>query len=142
MEDIIFNGTDKRGPMGMCEVRLTFENDGSDDRPDRWNEAGQIEFERRLERSKGSDYLINRRRCRLSDIHDLLAGTGIGAGPGGRRAYAIIEQGQVDQIVSAKADERRLFIEEAAGVTRYRQRRKVAERRMAETRLIWNVLTM
>ncbi|MEE2789371.1 MAG: AAA family ATPase, partial [Myxococcota bacterium] len=135
MEDVIFGGTGTRGPMGMCEVRLTFENDVEKVVGDVRLDAGQIELERRLERTKGSDYFINRRRVRLSDIQDLLAGTGVGAGPGGRRAYAIIEQGQIERIVGAKADERRMFIEEAAGVTRYRQRRKIAERRMEETRL-------
>jgi chromosome segregation protein len=129
MEDVIFNGSDKRKSMGLCEVRLTFENDGTARVPAPWHEVGEIAIERRLERTKGSDYLINQKRCRLADVQDIIAGTGVG----GRRAYAIIEQGQISRIVSARADERRLLIEEAAGITRYRTRRRLAERKMIET---------
>ncbi|MCB9521885.1 MAG: chromosome segregation protein SMC [Myxococcales bacterium] len=135
MEDVVFAGSERRGPMGMCEVRLTFANDGSAEVPARWRDVPELAVERRLERSKGSDYFINKQRCRLADVQELVAGTGVGSGPGGQRAYAIIEQGQIGRIVSAKADERRLLIEEAAGITRYRARKKVAERKMAETRL-------
>ncbi|MCB9552310.1 MAG: chromosome segregation protein SMC [Myxococcales bacterium] len=134
MEDVIFAGSEKRGPMGMCEVRLTFHNDGSAEVPARWREVDEIAIERRLERSRGSDYLVNKQRARLADVQDLIAGTGVGSGPGGQRAYAIIEQGQIGRLVSAKADERRLLIEEAAGITRYRNRRRLAERKMEETR--------
>lgn len=134
MEDVIFAGSERRGPMGMSEVRLTFTNDGSAEVPARWQDVAELAIERRIERSKGSDYLLNKRRCRLADIQELVAGTGVGSGPGGQRAYAIIEQGQIGRIVSAKADERRLLIEEAAGITRYRSRRRQAERKMAETR--------
>lgn len=134
MEDVIFAGSEKRGPMGMCEVRLTFHNDGSAEVPARWREVDEIAIERRIERSRGSDYIINKQRTRLADIQDLIAGTGVGSGPGGRRAYAIIEQGQIGRLVSAKADERRMLIEEAAGITRYRNRRRLAERKMDETR--------
>jgi chromosome segregation protein len=131
MEDVIFNGTGQRGPMGMCEVRLTYLNDGSAEVPARWKDVAEIAIERRMERSGGSDYFINKVRVRLTDVHDLLAGTGVG----GQRAYAIIEQGQIGRIVSARPEERRSLIEEAAGITRYRQRKKVAERKMEETRL-------
>ncbi|MCK6569792.1 chromosome segregation protein SMC [Myxococcota bacterium] len=131
MEDVIFNGTGQRGPMGMCEVRLTYVNDGSAEVPARWKDVTEIAIERRMERTGGSDYFINKVRVRLSDVHDLLAGTGVG----GQRAYAIIEQGQIGRIVSARPEERRSLIEEAAGITRYRQRKKVAERKMEETRL-------
>lgn len=134
MEDVIFAGSEKRGPMGIAEVRLTFHNDGSAEVPARYHDVEEIAIERRIERSRGSDYLVNKQRCRLADIQDLIAGTGVGSGPGGRRAYAIIEQGQIGRLVSAKADERRLLIEEAAGITRYRNRRRLAERKMDETR--------
>ncbi len=134
MEDVLFSGSEARGPMGMCEVRLTFANDGSVQVPARWAEVDEIAVERRLERSQGSDYLLNKRRCRLADVQDLVAGTGVGAGPGGGRAYAIIEQGQIGRIVSAKAGDRRILIEEAAGITRYRNRKRLAERKMNETR--------
>ena len=133
MEDVIFAGTKQKGPLGFCEVKLTFE--GTEHLPvsTRYPHGPTLCVERRLERGKGSDYFINRKRCRLSDIQEVLAGTGVGVGQGGRRAYAIIEQGQIDQVVSAKADERRYLIEEAAGVTRYRQQRRVAERKLAQT---------
>ncbi len=134
MEDVIFAGSEKRGPMGIAEVRLTFHNDGSAEVPTRFREVEEIAIERRIERDRGSDYIINKQRSRLADIQDLIAGTGVGSGPGGRRAYAIIEQGQIGRLVSAKADERRLLIEEAAGITRYRNRRRLAERKMNETR--------
>ncbi|MGK0360052.1 MAG: chromosome segregation protein [Bradymonadia bacterium] len=134
MEDVIFAGSERRGSMGMGEVRLTFTNDGSAEVPARWQGVPELAIERRIERSKGSDYLLNKRRCRLADVQELVAGTGVGSGPGGQRAYAIIEQGQIGRIVSAKADERRLLIEEAAGITRYRTRRRQAERKMQETR--------
>jgi chromosome segregation protein len=133
MEDVIFAGTKQKGPLGFCEVKLTFE--GTEHLPvsTRWPHGPTLCVERRLERGKGSDYFINRKRCRLSDIQEVLAGTGVGVGQGGRRAYAIIEQGQIDQVVSARADERRYLIEEAAGVTRYRQQRRVAERKLSQT---------
>lgn len=135
MEDVIFAGTKQKGPLGFCEVKLTFE--GTEHLPvsTRWPHGPTLCVERRLERGKGSEYFINRKRCRLSDIQEVLAGTGVGVGQGGRRAYAIIEQGQIDQVVSARADERRYLIEEAAGVTRYRQQRRVAERKLAQTDL-------
>ena len=130
MEDVIFNGSDRKGPLGLCEVVLTFENDGGESVPATWREIPELAIERRMERGGGSDYLINRNRCRLADVQELLAGTGVGA----RQAYAIIEQGQIGRVVSARAEERRALIEEAAGITRYRVRKRLAERRMAETR--------
>ena len=130
MEDVIFSGTGQRGPMGMCEVRLTYINDGTAQVPARWQEVSEIAIERRMERTGGSDYFVNKVRVRLSDVQDLLAGTGVGGG----RAYAIIEQGQIGRIVSARPEERRIIIEEAAGITRYRSRKKLAERKMEETR--------
>jgi chromosome segregation protein len=135
MEDVVFAGSEQRGPMGMCEVRLTFVNDGTAEVPTRWRDVDELAVERRLERNRGSEYRLNKQRCRLSDVQELVAGTGVGSGPGGRRAYAIIEQGQIGRIVSAKADERRLLIEEAAGVTRYRTRKKQAQRKMDEVAL-------
>lgn len=134
MEDVLFAGSERRGPMGMCDVRLTFVNDGSTEVPARWKDVAEFAIERRLERGKGSDYLLNRQRCRLADVQELVAGTGVGSGPGGQRAYAIIEQGQISRIVSAKAGERRLLIEEAAGITRYQARKRSAERKIIQTR--------
>ena len=130
MEDVIFNGTGQRGPMGICEVRLTYLNDGTAEVPARWKDVAEIAIERRMERGGGSDYYLNKVRVRLQDIQELLAGTGVG----GQRAYAIIEQGQIGRIVSARPEERRALIEEAAGITRYRQRKRQAEKKMDETR--------
>ena len=159
MEDVIFNGSERRGPLGMCEVTLTLLNDDDpveppntdhdsdsggmgegegegrqNSLPTTWRNLSEIAIERRMERKAGSDYLINKSRCRLADIQELVAGTGVASGTGGQRAYAIIEQGHIDRIVSARADERRALIEEAAGITRYRVRRRDAERKMHETR--------
>ena len=96
MEDVIFSGTKQRGPLGFCEVKLTFE--GAENLPpsSRYPHGPTLCVERRLERGKGSDYFLNRKRCRLSDIQEILAGTGVGVGQGGRRPYAIIEQGQIE----------------------------------------------
>ena len=82
MEDVIFSGSGQRGPMGMCEVGLTFQNDGSADVPQRWSDVAEVAIQRRLERSKGSDYFVNKQRCRLADVQDLISGTGIGSGTG------------------------------------------------------------
>ena len=150
MEDVVFNGSERRGPLGMCDVTLTFDNEAaasdSEDAigdastedtpaalPLTWRRSREIAIERRLERGRGSDYLVNKTRCRLGDVQELIAGTGVASGSG-RRAYAIIEQGQIGRVVSAKADERRALIEEAAGITRYRARRREAERKMEGTR--------
>ncbi len=133
MDDVIFNGSEKRGPMGMAEVCLTFINDGSIEIPARFAQYEELAIERRIERGGGSDYFINKQRCRLADVQELVAGTGVGSGGGGQRAYAIIEQGQIGRIVSAKADDRRVLIEEAAGITRYRTRRRLAEKKMEDT---------
>ncbi len=133
MDDVVFAGSERRGALGISEVRLTFDNDGSIEVPAPWRDVAEIAVERRLERTKGSEYFINKKRCRLADVVDLVAGTGVGSGRG-QRAYAIIEQGRIGQIVGARADERRLLIEEAAGVTRYRARRTLAERKMKDTR--------
>ncbi len=133
MEDVIFAGSDRKGPLGLCEVRLTFHNDGSAEVPARWREVSEIAIERRMERGGGSDYLVNKTRCRLADVQELIAGTGVASG--GQRAYAIIEQGRISGIIGARPEERRVLIEEAAGITRYRVRKRVAEKKMEETRL-------
>jgi chromosome segregation protein len=143
MEDVIFNGNERTGPHGMTEVSLVLERtgtgpiwdavpEGGDEQSDlREQLAGvtEITVTRRYFRSGESAYLINRVPCRLRDITELFLGSGVGT-----KAYAIIEQGRVEQLVNAKPDALRLFIEEAAGTTRYRSRRNVAERKMERTR--------
>ncbi|MFZ9888433.1 MAG: chromosome segregation SMC family protein, partial [Myxococcota bacterium] len=128
MQDVIFNGSEKRGPTGMAEVTVTFENDGANV-PIEYSGYPFIEVTRRLYRDGNSDYFINKTPCRLKDITDLFLGTGIGT-----KGFSIIEQGQVSTLVKSKAEDRRRIIEEAAGITKYKARRQAAERKMEATR--------
>ncbi|MCK5799156.1 MAG: chromosome segregation protein SMC [Deltaproteobacteria bacterium] len=127
MEDVIFNGSDGQGPAGLAEVSITFENDGR--APLEFRDYSEITVTRRLHRDGTSEYLINKLPVRLRDVTNLFLGTGVGT-----RAYSIIEQGRVGMIVSAKPEDRRHFIEEAAGITKYRRRKQAAERKMDATR--------
>ena len=140
MEAVIFNGNEKLSPLGMAEVSLTFENDTPPPPPTDLDlevstlpahirELAEITISRRYFRSGESEYLINRMPCRLKDITELFLGTGVGS-----KAYAIIEQGRVSELINAKPEDRRLFIEEAAGTTLYRARKLAAERKMERTR--------
>jgi len=141
MEDVIFNGNERVAPTGMAQVSLTFENDPGERRPSteldldvstvpaHFRDLTEIMVTRRYFRSGESEYFINKTPCRLKDITELFLGTGIGA-----KAYAIIEQGRVEQLINAKPEDRRLFIEEAAGTTLYRSRKLAAERKMERTR--------
>ncbi len=141
MEDVIFAGNDRHAQLGMAEVTITFDNDGrlehlEEDSPDdepsiaqALRDVPEIEVTRRLFRSGESEYLINGRTCRLRDITELFLGTGVGT-----KAYSIIEQGRVGQIVGAKPEDLRLFIEEAAGTTLFRSRKLSAERKIERTR--------
>ncbi|AKU91386.1 chromosome segregation protein SMC [Vulgatibacter incomptus] len=127
MEDVIFNGSEKHPPLGMAEVSITFINDRGDV-PTAYKDVHEITVTRRLFRSGESEYLLNKAPCRLLDIIELFLGTGVGT-----KAYSIIEQGRIGLIVSAKAEDRRSLIEEAAGITKYKARRKAAERKMEYT---------
>ncbi|MCH2111072.1 MAG: AAA family ATPase, partial [Polyangiaceae bacterium] len=132
MEDVIFNGSDSRKPAGLAEVTLTFDNTDphyAETLPLEYRDYPEIAVTRRLFRNGNSEYQINRTQVRLRDITELFLGTGVGT-----KAYSIVEQGRIGQIVSARPEDRRLFIEEAAGVTKYKQRRKQAERKMDQTR--------
>ncbi len=127
MEDVIFAGSETRPPIGMAEVVLTFDcTDG--DTPAGYGEYSEIEITRRLYRSGESEYLLNKTPCRMRDIHDFFRDSGIGL-----RGYTIVEQGRIAEIVSAKADERRVLIEEAAGISKYKARRREAESKIAST---------
>jgi len=128
MSDVIFAGSEGRAPSNVCEVSLIFDNadGGFGGRHARYAE---IEVTRRLDRAGNSTYSLNRERCRLKDIVDLFVDTGVGA-----RAYSIIEQGRVGFVVSARPEERRLLVDEVAGVNRFKGQRAEAERRMKETR--------
>ncbi len=132
MEDVIFSGSETRPANGMAEVILTFDNTDSsyaDSLPEEYRNYAEIGIARRLYRDGTSEYLINNAQVRLRDITDLFLGTGVGT-----KAYSIVEQGRIGQIVSARPQDRRLFIEEAAGVTKYRQRRRQADRKLDLTR--------
>jgi len=132
MEDVIFNGSDSRPAAGLAEVTLTFDNTDphyAESLPLEYRDYPEIAVTRRLFRDGTSEYLINKVQVRLRDITELFLGTGVGT-----KAYSIVEQGRIGQIVSARPEDRRLFIEEAAGVTKYKQRRKQAERKMELTR--------
>ena len=129
MEDVIFAGSEHHKPMGFAEVKLTLENDGVNI-PVEWREHAEIAVCRRLFRTGESEYEINGARVRLRDVHQLFLGTGVGA----KEAYSIIEQGRIGFIVSARPEERRVLIEEAAGITRYKFQRQSAQRRLDKTR--------
>lgn len=124
MEDIIFSGSSKRRPLGVAEVTLVFDNR---------DHLLPLDFEevsitRRLYRSGDSDYAINKKSCRLKDILDLLADTGMGKG-----AMFLIGQNKIDEILNSRPEDRRAIFEEAAGIAKFRMRKKEAARRLAET---------
>jgi len=127
MEDVIFNGSDLRKPVGMAEVNLTLQ-DVAGSNALGFAEFKEITITRRLYRNGDSEYLINKIPCRLKDIRDLLMDTGVGS-----RAYSIIEQGKVGQLVVSKPEERRYIIEEVAGITKYKARKNEALSKLTET---------
>ena len=128
MADVIFAGCSTRGPAGRAEVTITFENSGEG--PSAFHKFSEIAVTRRLYRDGTSEYLINKVPCRLRDINDMLMGTGVSAKSG----YSIIEQGRVGQIVTSKPETRRQVIDEAAGITKFKQQKVQAERKIEQTR--------
>ncbi len=127
MEDVIFAGSDARAPVGLSEVVLSFDNaDGI--APPEFAEYAEIQVARRLFRDGESEYLINKTPVRLRDVLDFFRDTGIGT-----KGYTIVEQGRIAEIVSAKPEERRSLIEEAAGISKYKARRLEAERKLEGT---------
>jgi len=128
MEDIIFGGSETRKPLGLAEVSLTFANDDGL-APAAFREYAEIVVTRRLYRNGDSEYLINKTPCRLLDITELFMDTGVGA-----KAYSIIEQGRIGMVLNSKPEERRFLIEEAAGVTKFKSRKKSALRKIDATR--------
>jgi chromosome segregation protein len=128
MEDVIFNGSETHAPLSFAEVTITFDNtDGL--APPEYKHYPEISVTRRLDRLGQSEYLINKTPVRLMDVTNLFLGTGVGT-----KAYSIIEQGRIGFIVSAKPEDRRHLIEEAAGITKFKAKKKAAERRMDQTR--------
>jgi chromosome segregation protein len=127
MEDVIFNGSENRKPLGMAEVTLRLTNVGGS-LSSEFGQYQEIEITRRLYRSGESEYLINKIPCRLKDIRDLMMDAGVGA-----KIHAIIEQDKVDQILSSKPQDRRFLFEEVAGVMKYKARRQEALSKLEST---------
>jgi chromosome segregation protein len=128
MADVIFNGSSGRKPVGVASIELLFDNaDGG--AGGEYAAFNQIAVKRQVSRDGQSAYFLNGSRCRRRDIQDLFLGTGLGP-----RSYAIIEQGMISRFIEAKPDELRLFIEEAAGISKYKERRRETENRMRHTR--------
>ena len=124
MEDVIFNGTDFRKSLAYTEVSLTIDNEDRGLAID----YKEVTLTRRLYRSGDSEYLINRTACRLKDIQDLILDTGIGS-----NSYSMIEQGRIDYILNAEAEERRFLIEEAAGISKFKVKKEEALRKLERT---------
>ena len=125
MEDVIFNGTQKRKRMGYCEVSLVFENEDHALSVD----YTEVMITRRVYRSGEGEYYINKSACRLKDIVELFRDTGVG-----KEGYSIIGQGRIDEILSQKSEDRRGVFEEAAGIVKYRTRKEESEKRLSNMR--------
>ncbi len=127
MEDVIFAGAEGYAPMGMAEVSLTLENDGGPF-PVQYLKHSEIMITRRLHRSGDSEYLINREVCRLRDVQEIFMDTGAGS-----KGFSIIEQGAIGKIITARPEERRVLIEEAAGITKFKARKRESQRKLVAT---------
>ena len=128
MSDVIFNGSASRKPVGQAAVELVFDNSqGRLGGP--WASYGEIAIKRLVGRDGQSSYFLNGTRCRRRDIADIFLGTGLGP-----RSYAIIEQGMISRVIESKPDELRIFLEEAAGISKYKERRRETETRIRHTR--------
>src|SRR5665213_2903336 len=128
MADVVFNGSTARKPVGSASVELVFDN--SDGRiSGAYAGYNEVSLKRLVSRDGSSNYYINGARCRRRDITQLFLGTGLGS-----RSYSIIEQGMISRVIEAKPEDMRAFIEEAAGISRYKERRRETEARVADTR--------
>lgn len=128
MIDVIFNGSVNRKPIGQASIELVFDNsDGS--LGGEYGAFAEISIRRKVTREGVNDYYLNGQKCRRRDITDIFLGTGLGP-----RSYAIIEQGMISKLIEAKPDELRVFIEEAAGISKYKERRRETENRMRRTK--------
>ena len=135
MEDVIFGGTDLRRPMSFAEVSVTFDNSTPEHRID--SSYDEITVTRRYYRSGESEYMINRKNCRLRDIHELFMNTGVG-----REGYSIIGQGKIAEILSKKSEDRRNIFEEAAGISKFRQRKEETEKKLSQVEQNVDSLTL
>jgi len=127
MQDVIFSGAEGRSPAAMAEVNLILSNEEGLS-PIQYSQFSEISITRRLYRSGESEYLINKTPSRLRDIYDVFLGTGVGT-----KAYSIVEQGQIGQVILSKPEERRRIIEEAAGISKFKARKEAALRKMEAT---------
>ena len=128
MQDVIFNGAATRRPAPRASVELVFDN-SDHSLQGAWGKYAEVSIKRQLTRQGESTYFINNQTVRRRDITDLFLGTGVGA-----RGYAVIEQGMISRIIEARPEELRAYIEEAAGVSKYKERRKETEGRLKDTR--------
>ena len=128
MQDVLFNGSGDRKPVNRASVELIFDN-SLGKAAGQWSQYAEISIKRILQRDGDSSYYINNAHVRRRDVADLFLGTGLGS-----RAYAIIEQGMISRVIEAKPEELRVFLEEAAGVSKYRERRRETELRLKDTR--------
>src|SRR5262245_52254219 len=128
MQDVIFNGSVNRKPLARASVELIFDN-AQGRAAGQWSQYAEISVKRTLQRDGESNYWINGTHVRRRDITDMFLGTGLGP-----RAYAIIEQGMISRVIEAKPEELRVFLDEAAGISRYKERRRETENRLADTR--------
>jgi len=129
MEDVIFSGSQSRKPVGKAFVELIFDNTVGKKAPGDYARYSEISIRRELSRDGRSEYFLNRTRCRRKDITGIFLGTGLGP-----RAYSIIEQGMVTRIIESRPEELRVFVEEAAGISLYKERRRETENRIRHTR--------
>ncbi len=128
MQDVIFNGSGNRQPLARASVELIFDN-SLGRAAGQWSQYAEISVKRVLQRDGESSYYINNTHVRRRDITDMFLGTGLGP-----RAYAIVEQGMISRVIEAKPEELRVFLEEAAGVSKYKERRRETEHRLADTK--------
>ena len=129
MDDVVFNGSQESAPVSMAEVSMTLAANGQSF-SGAYAEMTEVSITRRVVRDGDSEYFINRTPCRLLDVKEFFMGTGVGA-----RTYSLVEQGSVATMVEAKPEDRRLFIEDAAGVSKYKSRKDAAVRKMEATKI-------
>lgn len=127
MTDVIFNGSNTRQPVGQASIELVFDNSAGQ-LAGEYASYGEISVRRRVSREGQSTYFLNGSKCRRRDITDIFLGTGLGP-----RSYAIIEQGMISRLIEARPDDLRIFIEEAAGISKYKERRRETENRIRRT---------
>jgi Chromosome segregation ATPases len=128
MTDVIFNGSGGRKPVGQASIELLFDN-SSGSLGGEYARYNEIAIRRKVTRDGTSNYYLNGQKCRRRDITDIFLGTGLGP-----RSYAIIEQGMISRLIEAKPDELRVYIEEAAGISKYKERRRDTENRIRRTK--------